>query len=558
MALTECPECGRKVPDVARSCPHCGCPLAEDQAPSSRVRRAQQDAGPPNSALPPTVGKAGVAPPPKQARTDRPISFACPSCDKGLKVPADKAGKTGKCPYCQTPISIPTVGQAEKGTPAGRARADRSLTHSGWFTAAWVISVLLAMLVFGYAFYRHLDRSAAEKSADLHLRQAKSALSREEYADARSAAESARFILGQAGVDSGSVRAQVEDILGHLDRGEVLYEGQWVSREEKAMRLRGYVMYQGKWVTAEDHARLSQGLVKYGEEWVTPEDREKLEQGLVKYQDQWVTPHEKDMLSRGYVKYEDQWVTRQDKEMLSRGLVKYQGRWVTPADKQKLEQGYVQYQGEWVTKEEWLKRGKGMVEYEGKLVTPQERATVVCFRAVQGIGKNLDDFNAARPDDPAQFFTRAEKEMADAITKCDRIGLQAVDPDLAVYCREYRAWLVGQRALLKELNADTEAARERVADAKAGGAFAGGLAAGAEAETAGEALVGGLLLGALVGAAAGNEATEEEAARLQRKWEPKFEEEARKADALTARWAEVEKKMRARYQLLRERIHTWE
>lgn len=50
-----------------------------------------------------------------------PISFACPGCDKSFTVPADKAGKTTKCPQCGEPIRIPNQSTAAKpasGKPA--------------------------------------------------------------------------------------------------------------------------------------------------------------------------------------------------------------------------------------------------------------------------------------------------------------------------------------------------------------------------------------------------------------------------------------------------------
>ncbi len=36
-----------------------------------------------------------------------PIRFTCDSCGQSIKVPAEKAGKRGKCPACKEPITVP-------------------------------------------------------------------------------------------------------------------------------------------------------------------------------------------------------------------------------------------------------------------------------------------------------------------------------------------------------------------------------------------------------------------------------------------------------------------
>lgn len=50
------------------------------------------------------------------------IEFACPSCNQGLKVPAQLAGITGPCPHCQASISaphpVPAAQAAFQGQPA--------------------------------------------------------------------------------------------------------------------------------------------------------------------------------------------------------------------------------------------------------------------------------------------------------------------------------------------------------------------------------------------------------------------------------------------------------
>lgn len=35
------------------------------------------------------------------------IEFNCPSCDAPLEASDDLAGETGKCPKCESPVTIP-------------------------------------------------------------------------------------------------------------------------------------------------------------------------------------------------------------------------------------------------------------------------------------------------------------------------------------------------------------------------------------------------------------------------------------------------------------------
>lgn len=49
-----------------------------------------------------------------------PISFRCPACDHMLKVPAERAGRGGRCPKCKKEFTIPSV---QDKAPSARAAA---------------------------------------------------------------------------------------------------------------------------------------------------------------------------------------------------------------------------------------------------------------------------------------------------------------------------------------------------------------------------------------------------------------------------------------------------
>ena len=107
--------------------------------------------------------------------------------------------------------------------------------------------------------------------------------------------------------------------------------------------------------------------------------------GLVKHEGQWMTAEAAEiaeMTAKGLVKYEDEWITKIEKtrrEMTAKGLVLHGDKWVTPEKKKELEmteRGLVLYKGKWITASEKEFRentDKGLVRFEGAWVTPQER-----------------------------------------------------------------------------------------------------------------------------------------------------------------------------------------
>ena len=94
-------------------CPACGITLQIPTTPS------RQDDAPPRN-LPQHVPQGATG---QMAGTVRrlfrplrsKINFACSGCGKAIIAPADRAGKTGKCPACGVAIQIPQTPDYYKG-----------------------------------------------------------------------------------------------------------------------------------------------------------------------------------------------------------------------------------------------------------------------------------------------------------------------------------------------------------------------------------------------------------------------------------------------------------
>jgi hypothetical protein len=101
------------------------------------------------------------------------------------------------------------------------------------------------------------------------------------------------------------------------------------------------------------------GRVLFEGRYVTPEERESILRGR----------EDDEMGKRGLVRYKDRWVTPEEKSALERGLVKHEGRWMTPDEKKKA-QGFVRYKGEWIHEDD-LERLKDLDRFravvKGKL-----------------------------------------------------------------------------------------------------------------------------------------------------------------------------------------------
>lgn len=67
-----------------------------------------------------------------------PILAVCPSCQKQLRVPADKAGRRIKCPQCHQPVTVPDE------TPAD----GDELTVMQWVTITGAVVMVLSVAFF--------------------------------------------------------------------------------------------------------------------------------------------------------------------------------------------------------------------------------------------------------------------------------------------------------------------------------------------------------------------------------------------------------------------------
>ncbi len=94
-------------------------------APKQVLPRLESTAATP--AAPPQAPAAEVAPkppapssPPATTSNSDKVEFPCPGCGKTNRAPADRAGKKGRCPHCQTILTIPgaALPQAASSPPA--------------------------------------------------------------------------------------------------------------------------------------------------------------------------------------------------------------------------------------------------------------------------------------------------------------------------------------------------------------------------------------------------------------------------------------------------------
>ncbi len=78
----------------------------------------------------------------------------------------------------------------------------------------------------------------------------------------------------------------------------------------------GFVVYQGRYVTPEEKGNLEKGLVQLDGKWVTKDDYGHLAKGEIRVDDKWVPGDEKSLLSRGYRSHKGTWYTREAYRLL--------------------------------------------------------------------------------------------------------------------------------------------------------------------------------------------------------------------------------------------------
>ena len=262
------------------------------------------------------------------------FSTECPGCGKRLRVAEEHARKKVKCPECGVTFRVASKENtsAPKAPPVPRESSDPTEETTSavpppsgsWRTPALVVlSVLIACAVagaVGYFVYRSAGVGQAKESAARLVKSGRNAIDRGGYDEAERLLREAVQKLERNELFSASTYTEATTLLTHLKKDEVMYEGRWVSTEEREMRSRGYVKHEGRWVTPEAKAKLSQGYIEYKGQWISPDEKRKLDQGLVKYEDRWVTPEEKQKLARGMVRFGDKWVTKEAKRRLQKAM----------------------------------------------------------------------------------------------------------------------------------------------------------------------------------------------------------------------------------------------
>jgi len=228
----------------------------------------------------------------------------CPACRVGIRVPASLAREAITCPKCgkefraaikkrnapsATNVPPPDVVAKEREAAADDT-AKRGFLQSSAFRAIWVTIVLLLLAAFAYGFHSWLSSTNARRSAQDLLSQARVAIEDEKYSEAQRHTDRAIRILTDANIASGPLYDEASELRAHLGNGDVLYNGRWVSQEEKDMLAAGFVRHGDRWVTPQQKAKLTQGYVWHDDQVVTPEEKENLSRGLVNYRGQWMSP----------------------------------------------------------------------------------------------------------------------------------------------------------------------------------------------------------------------------------------------------------------------------
>jgi hypothetical protein len=83
----------------------------------------------------------------------------------------------------------------------------------------------------------------------------------------------------------------------NVARGRVRYEGKWMTPAERDAKVK----------SADDAAKRAQGLVEFEGRWVTPQEKEHLERGDVLWNGKWMSPDQA-KTAQGLVKLGDTWI----------------------------------------------------------------------------------------------------------------------------------------------------------------------------------------------------------------------------------------------------------
>jgi len=262
------------------------------------------------------------------------LSIECPQCGKCLKVRKKYAGKKARCPACDSSFTVREreTDDSPSPEPAPDKAADPTEETTSEIPAparSWVkrlilagsITVLLVLAgITGYAVYRSATTGQARESASRLVRSGREAISEDRYGLAERLLQHAVRKLEMEDLVGDASYSEATAMLAHLQKGEVVYKGRWMSPEEKQMRSQGYVKHEGRWVTPEAKAKLSQGYIQHDGEWVSPDEKGKLDEGLVKFKGRWMTPEKKEKLVQGLVQVGDMWIPQEARSRLSKAV----------------------------------------------------------------------------------------------------------------------------------------------------------------------------------------------------------------------------------------------
>jgi hypothetical protein len=96
------------------------------------------------------------------------ISHTCPHCKAGLSIPAQYAGKLGRCTHCNNPISVPPLASADPPTSAATADTPPVQPSGAVVTSAggvsrdprWLTILLASIAVLGIPLAYFLGRES--------------------------------------------------------------------------------------------------------------------------------------------------------------------------------------------------------------------------------------------------------------------------------------------------------------------------------------------------------------------------------------------------------------
>ncbi len=270
----------------------------------------------------------------------------CPQCGARIPIPPP-------CPEGNAHDSGHKTSFSPERTTTGGA----GWTRSPWLTAAWIGAVVMAMLLGGYLFYNHLAASSARKQVRRQLARASSALDGRNLKQCRSILQSASTTLDQAGIESGDMRDKLESLTARMLRRAAELK---LRKAERQMRQRDYDRSRSTLARARRLLRQRKLTDSPIGEQITEYLRH-LNRGDVLYKGQWMRRERAEKRSKGYLKYKGRWVKKQDVPNLKKGLVKYRGEWVSPREKANRKMGLVQFRGEWITPEQARQRKHGLV-----------------------------------------------------------------------------------------------------------------------------------------------------------------------------------------------------